>query len=203
MIPTNPDAAAGLAIIVLAAGFSTRLGRPKALVRVRGTSLLRRTLKLASRLRAGRIIVVVPRNAARYRREARGIDAQFVINRERAQGLSSSVRRGIAAARFTRAALLMPVDLARLNLRDLRRLVAHWLPLARRCVARRVGQGGAAPLILPRRLYPEARKTSGDAGLRQLVRQLPAAGVVLIDLPSAGFDVDTADDLKTARRGRR
>jgi molybdenum cofactor cytidylyltransferase len=196
----NANPAPGLGIIVLAAGFSSRLGQPKTLARVHGASLLKRTLQLAAGLGGGRIIVVVPRNASRYRLEARGIKAEFVINLQRAQGLSSSVRRGIAAARYTRAVLLMPVDLAHLEAREMRRLVSRWRDAPRRLVARRIGQSGAAPLILPRWLYPKALGISGDTGLRELVRQLPAERLVLVDLPSAAFDVDTSADLEIARR---
>src|SRR5882724_6812007 len=106
----NVASLARLQIIVLAAGFSLRLGQPKALARVRGVSLLRSSLKLAATLNCGRIIAVVARNGARYRAQARGIDVTFVANLRRIQGLSSSVRRGIAAARYSSAVLLMPVD---------------------------------------------------------------------------------------------
>ncbi|HEY2676963.1 MAG TPA: nucleotidyltransferase family protein [Steroidobacteraceae bacterium] len=196
----NANPAPGLGIIVLAAGFSLRLGQPKALASVRGASLLKRMLELAAGLRATRIIVVVPRNASRYRLEASGIKAEFVVNLQRAQGLSSSVRRGVAAARYSRAVLLIPADLARLKAREMRRLISRWRAAPRRLVARRIGQSGGAPLILPRWLFPKALGISGDAGLRELVRQLPIASLVLVDLPSAAFDVDTTVDLKIARR---
>src|ERR1035438_3383184 len=50
-----------LRIIVLAAGFSTRLGRPKALARVHGVTLLRKTLGLlAPFATSSKIIVVIP-----------------------------------------------------------------------------------------------------------------------------------------------
>jgi len=56
-----------LPVIILAAGFSSRLGRPKALARVRSLSLLRRTLTLAAQLTPAQIVVVVPPRAARFR----------------------------------------------------------------------------------------------------------------------------------------
>src|SRR5450755_867442 len=105
-----------LQIIVLAAGFSSRLGLPKALARVRGVSLLRRTLQLAATLKCAKIIAIVPRNATRYRAQAGGVNATFIANLQRDRGLSSSVRLGIAKARYSPAVLLMPVDLA--NLKD-------------------------------------------------------------------------------------
>jgi molybdenum cofactor cytidylyltransferase len=189
-----------LQIIVLAAGFSSRLGRPKALARVQGVSLLRRTLELADTLGCAKIIAVVARHSARYRAQARGIDVTFVTNSRRNQGLSSSVRRGIAVARYAPAVLLLPVDLGHLKSRELARLIRRWRAAPRGVIARRIGRIGVAPLILPRRLYPRAQRITGDVGLRDLIAQLPAAGRVLVDMPSAASDIDTPQDLEAARR---
>ncbi|HXA35464.1 MAG TPA: nucleotidyltransferase family protein [Steroidobacteraceae bacterium] len=190
--------------VVLAAGFSSRLGRPKALARVRSLTLLRRTLAVVARLSPAKIIVVLPPQAVRYRIEARGLKVAFVANSNRAAGLSSSVHRGIAQARYSTALLLLPVDLAGLKRRDLARLISRWRS-ARRCViARRIdlpnGRSQAAiPLILPRWLYPRALAVTGDIGLRELVNGLPSRQRVLLELPSAALDVDTPQDLRTAR----
>lgn len=196
----NPVYSRKLQIIVLAAGFSSRLGRPKPLVRVHGISLLRRTLNVASFLGAQRIIVVVPRNAARYRVEARGIRVLWAVNLRPTQGLSSSVRRGIAEARYSSAVLLMPADLIRLRGRELLRLVRHWQSAPRRLIARRIDLAGAIPLIMPRWLYRRAFTLVGDVGLRELVGQLAADRRVLVNVPSAAWDIDTPADLARARR---
>ena len=196
--------------LVLAAGFSSRLGHPKPLARVRAFSLLRRTLNLVARFAPAKIVVVIPRQAARYRNEARGLEARglkivFAANPRRADGLSSSVRRGIALARYSPALLLLPVDLAALQPRDVARLISRWRA-ARRCViARRIARQegtprGGVPLILPRWLYPRALEVTGDIGLRDLVSGLPATQRVLLSLPSAALDVDTPQDLRAARR---
>jgi molybdenum cofactor cytidylyltransferase len=189
-----------LQIVVLAAGFSSRFGQPKALARLHGISLLHRTLKVASSLGADRIIVVVPRNAVRYRIEARGMKVCWAVNARRAQGLSSSVRRGIAAARYASAVLLLPVDLIHLKSRDLFRLVRRWQSAPRRLVARGINFSGATPAVLPRWLYSRASSLSGDVGLREFIGQLPADSRTLVDMPSAAADVDTLQDLKDARR---
>ena len=189
-----------LQIIVLAAGFSSRLGLPKPLARVHGVSLLRRTLEVASGIAPDRIIVVLPRNAVRYRIEARGVKVRWAVNAARARGLSSSVRRGIGAARYASCILLLPVDLIHLTRRDLFRLVQRWHSAPRSVVARRIHLAGATPVILPRWLYARASALTGDVGLRDLIGQLPADRRVLVELPSAGWDVDTPQDLRDARR---
>jgi molybdenum cofactor cytidylyltransferase len=189
-----------LRIVVLAAGLSTRLGTPKTLARVRGMSLIRRTVRLLTPLAASRIIVVIPRRAVRIQAELRGQWVTFVINRERASGLSTSVRRGLTAARPNAAVMLLPVDLIHLTARDLNRMIARFRGARRRVIARRLGEQGGAPLILPRWLQERALTISGDRGLKELVNHLPPAHVALMDLPTAEWDVDTPQDLRRARR---
>jgi CTP:molybdopterin cytidylyltransferase MocA len=96
--------------------------------------------------------------------------------------------------------LLLPLDLATLKRRDVERLVLRWRGSRRRVVARRADNRGVTPLILPRRFYARALGISGDRGLRDLLRQLPEEDIVLMNLPSAAFDVDTPHDLEHARR---
>jgi molybdenum cofactor cytidylyltransferase len=176
------------------------------MARVGAASLLRRTIALASGLTPAEVLIVVPRRSSRYRIEARGFKVIFAANPHRADGLSSSVRRGLRKARFSAAALLLPVDLAALRRRDMLRLISRWRG-RRRCVIARRLQGaddtarGGVPLILPRWLYSRAQGVTGDIGLRGLVSGLPPSERVLLPLASAALDVDTPQDLRAARRG--
>lgn len=190
-------------MIVLAAGFSARMGKPKALERVRGVSLILRTLRVLAPLATAPIIVVVPPRAARLRAELRGQPLVLVSNPLRSDGLSSSVRRGLRRARYEAAVLLLPMDLSYLERRDIARLIARWRGARRRVAARRSGTEAAAPLILPRRLRRSALGVTGDMGLKTLVRDLPQRDVVLVSLNSAAYDVDTPRDLERARRHAR
>lgn len=190
-----------LRIVVLAAGFSTRLGQPKALARIHGHSVLHRTIRILLPFRAAsRIIVVIPPRAVQYRLGSLRHSAAFVSNAERATGLASSVRLGVGRARHSAGILLLPVDLVDLQPRDIARLIARWRGARRRVIARRVDARAGAPLILPRWLYANALGIAGDTGLRDLVRGLPRHAVSLTDLPSAAPDVDTPRDLERARR---
>lgn len=210
-----------LRIVVLAAGYSRRLGMPKALARVRGRTLLRRTLDVvATQAKPIDICVVIPPAAARYRAECRGRARSIVVNPHRGLGLSSSVRLGLARVRCCAGALMLPVDLVELTPADLGRLIACWRRTRRRVVARgivdathepgvsaapgasRVRCAAGAPLILPHWLYAHARELSGDQGLGQWVRRLPSDIVSLVAMPSATVDVDTREHLDRARRRR-
>jgi len=205
LIKPGAGVASRLQIAILVAGFSSRLGRPKALARIHGVSLLRRTLAVVGRVTTARVIVVVPPRYVRYRTEARGSNVLFSVNPARAGGLSTSVHCSISRARYASGLLLLPVDLATLQRRDLDRLVSRWRGTPRRVSARRIEPHGASPqggvpLILPRRLFARAREVTGDIGLRELVNRLPPGQRPLVDLPSAAFDIDTPEDLNAARR---
>jgi molybdenum cofactor cytidylyltransferase len=193
-----------LTVVILAAGFSTRLGSPKALVRVRGESLLRRTARLAAALQPRTLVIVAPPRAPRYRRELRGLAVQLVVNRARASGLASSVCAGMHSARGSGGVLFLPVDLAKLQLGELVHLVERWCAAPRRAVARRIAgtSRGGIPLLLPKSLHGAARLATGDVGLRDVLGRLPQSAFVLLDLPSAGDDVDTPADLACVRRVR-
>jgi molybdenum cofactor cytidylyltransferase len=196
-------------IVILAAGHSRRLGNPKALARVHGVSLLRRTARLLSPWTRAAMVVIVPPKCGRYLRELRGFPVRVRRNPRRGEGLAASVRLGVASARYAPAALFVPVDLAALSRRDIARLIARWRAGRRRLVARRIdaaapGSGGDAaggtPLILPKRFYTAALALRGDTGLRAVVAAVGAPDRVLIAVPSAAADVDTPEDLARARR---
>jgi molybdenum cofactor cytidylyltransferase len=203
MISTNSKVPPVPRVVVLAAGFSARMGKPKALTRVRGVSLIARTLRVLAPFATAPIIVVAPPRAARLRAELRGQRLLVVANPLRSDGLSSSVRRGLRQGRYEAAVLLVPMDLSSLERRDIARLIARWRGARRRVAARRIGAEAAAPLILPRRFYPRALGIAGDVGLKTLVRYLPPGDVALVSLASAAFDVDTPRDLERARRHTR
>jgi molybdenum cofactor cytidylyltransferase len=187
-------------VLVLAAGFSRRLGKPKALARVHGISLIRRTVRLLAAFSVRQIIVVIPPRSARYRAELRGLNVTFAENLQRADGLSSSVRLGISRGRYSSALLVVPVDLMNLRRRDIARLISRWRASRRRVVAKGFADHAGTPLIVPRWLYGPALRIAGDLGLRELVRRLPADQLVRVSLPSAARDIDTPLDLRNARR---
>lgn len=216
----NASPLSQLRIVVLAAGYSRRLGTPKALARMHGASLLRRTALMLTKLVRSQLIVIVPPRAARLRVELRRIPAVLCANSRRSEGLASSVRLGLFRAKFSAGVLIVPVDLAALERRDLRRLIARWQAARRRVAARRIGTldgihgdargdargrmrgdtRGGTPVILPKGLFAAAAGSKGEIGLRDMIARLAPEQRILIDLPSAAFDVDTAEDLTRARR---
>jgi molybdenum cofactor cytidylyltransferase len=190
---------ARLACVLLAAGGSSRLGRPKQLVR-RGRRPLLTHAVLEAREALGPdalIVVVLGADALRLRALLRRTapDVGIALNARWQSGLASSLQKGIGALPIgTDAALVLLVDQPDVTAAALRRLLAAWrsrpaVPAAAR-YARRVG----VPAILPRRSWREVRALEGDVGARALLRG--RGSVTLVAMPEAAFDVDTLDDVK-------
>jgi molybdenum cofactor cytidylyltransferase len=199
MIATNPGSPPLPAIVVLAAGFSTRLGRPKAMARIHGRSLLQRTARVLAAFPRHRVFVVIPPRSA-LRRAARQVGWTCIENPARASGLSRSVACGIDRCICFPAVLLLPVDLASLKSVDLQRLLGRWAGHRRAVIARNQAGRPAIPLILPRRLYGLRLQVRGDVGLQPLLASRADGVVHRVRMASAANDIDTTADLGAARR---
>lgn len=179
--------------IILAAGASTRLGRPKQLERLRGERLLERAVRLA--VGAGLTPTVVLGCAAELiERECALPRGCVLLNPDWRSGMASSVRAGLAALPpDVPGALLMTCDQPGVTAMHLRQLVAQGL--ANRCVVGSAYAGKrGVPAWFPAEVFPRMMQLVGDTGARELLGTGTA-----IDLEGGELDVDTEEALARAR----
>ncbi len=186
-----------LACIVLAAGGSRRLGRPKQLVRHRQRALLLRAVDAAEAVVPGRVVVVLGADAPRLKAMLRRnrCTVATVTNSRWRQGLAGSLRAGLAAAPSSaRAVLVTLCDQPVVNAAVLRRLVDAWRCRPNIAAAARYARGIGVPAILPSKLWRQLRDLEGDVGARAILGAL--SKVSAVDMPEAELDIDTAHDLE-------
>jgi len=197
--PVRP-LSARVAAVVLAAGASRRLGRPKVLLDLGGRTLLARAV--APHLEAGLdpVVVVLGHGASEVRAAAAlPVDGRLriVVNDGWEEGMASSIRAGVAAVGDADAVLIALGDQPELTAGRVRAVVEAWD--GRAPVVAPEGEGRPAhPILFARALFPELQALRGDTGARAVVERHQEAAIRL-SLPQLR-DVDTAEDYRALRQ---
>src|ERR1700761_2047352 len=120
----------GPGLIILAAGASKRMGRPKQLLPWRGQTLLRHACETALATSLRPIVVVLGCEGEACERELAGRGVRHVLNSEWSNGMSTSVASGISALERCEpqasGALLMLVDQPDLTFSFLESILDRW-----------------------------------------------------------------------------
>jgi molybdenum cofactor cytidylyltransferase len=183
--------------VVLAAGESARLGRPKQLVEIEGESLVRRSVRAAMEAGFAPVYVVLGAVAEEVRRELAGTDAVFVENAEWREGMGSSLRRGVGEAAAQRPAhlLVMVCDQPAVTSDLLRRMRQQHLAADAPVTAAEYAGVLGVPAIFSRALFADLLAVTGDRGARGVIGRYSAqAGRVAFE--AGAWDVDSPDDLR-------
>lgn len=177
--------------VVLAAGPSNRLGRPKQLVQVRGEPLVRRTTWRLLESSCDRVAVVLGAFRDRVERALDGLPVARVVNDAWSEGMASSIRAGLRWARGcgAEAVLLSVCDQARLTAGHLDCLLRVWRTRRTTVASRYEGVLGT-PAVFDGSVFGALSKLEGGRGAHALLE-----GALAVDWPDGAVDVDTAADL--------
>jgi molybdenum cofactor cytidylyltransferase len=199
--PKPAKSALKVDVVLLAAGRSSRMGGPnKLLALFDGKPLVRRTAERALGSKASDTIVVTGHQRERVRAVLSGLDVTFADNPDFAEGLSSSLKAGIAQVSGDVAgAMIVLGDMPGVSSADLDRLIDAFRKSEGRSVVRASHQGRRGnPVLLPRSLFPAIAHLEGDTGARHLV-EAERLDVVDVEIGNAAsIDVDTREALESA-----
>ncbi|MEZ5788271.1 MAG: molybdopterin-binding/glycosyltransferase family 2 protein [Xanthobacteraceae bacterium] len=192
-----------IAALVLAAGRSSRMGGPnKLLAEVGGRPLVRIAVEEALASAARPVIVVTGHQRERVEAALAGLAVTFAHNPDFAEGLSASLKTGIAAVPPSAdAAIICLGDMPQVDAPLIDRLLAAFDPergilIVVPTIAGRRGN----PVVLSRRFFAELTAITGDVGARGLVAAHPEAVAEVAVTDDAAFtDVDTPEALDAVR----
>lgn len=183
--------------IVLAAGASTRMGRPKQLLRFRGRTLLRSAALAALEGGCRPVVVVTGAHAELSRGELRGLGVREAFNADWETGMASSVRAGLSALleedAGAGAVVLLLCDQPFVTGGVVASLVNAHRATGRAAVASRYGGGFGVPALFARTLFAELSRLEGAAGAKQVITR-HASDAHFLDFPAGETDVDTPED---------
>ncbi|HUC61593.1 MAG TPA: molybdopterin-binding/glycosyltransferase family 2 protein [Alphaproteobacteria bacterium] len=201
--PAAMPRAPKIAALLLAAGLSRRMGKAnKLLAEIDGAPMVARAADAILASKASPVLVVTGHEAERVRAALAGRALGFVHNPDYAQGLASSLKRGLASLPGdVDGALICLGDMPRIAPAGIDRLIAAFNPVEGRaiCVPTYRGKRGN-PVLLAKRYFSEMQRLSGDTGARPLLGQHhDMVAEVEMDDDGVLIDVDSPDKLVKLR----
>lgn len=191
-----------IAAIVLAAGKSTRMGQNKMLADFRGKPLIRVTVESVLKSAASPVLVVTGNQAEEVRASLYGLEVAIADNPDYAQGLSTSLRAGLAALPDAVAGAVVCLgDMPLVEPAVIDRLIAAFNPAEGRliCVPAHDGKIGN-PILWGREFFAEMSTLGGDRGARSLLDEHGDQVVeIAVSNDSVLTDIDTPDVLERLR----
>ena len=186
------------AVVVLAAGGSIRLGRPKQLLTREGETLVHRAVRLALATSPAQVLVVLGANAEAIAARIADLGCDIVANRDWQSGLAGSLH--LAAAHLdptVQHVLVLVCDQPALDQAHLDALLGGARTVGSGCAATVHGDALGVPAVVPRHWF-DAVDAVGDRGFGVRLRQ-QGDGIHRLDAPEFGADIDNPEDLTTAR----
>lgn len=192
--------------IILAAGESTRFGRPKQLMRLKDKCLIEWVLDAAINSKLSRVVLVV---GCAHQKVLQALPEKLQhsklsieINPEYKKGQSHSLRVGLSKVKDDFPAVMFLLgDQPMLSAATINILLERfWADDKDICVPIYRGKR-KTPVIFSRRFYTRLMRIKGDMGARQLIDDNPDRTLAVeMNNPICFFDIDTQQDFESLKK---
>lgn len=180
--------------VILAAGGSSRFGKPKQLLLWKGQPLIRHVVVAALKAGLSPVIVVVGSSSEEVGSAISDLPVRIVNNGDWRAGMSSSIRAGVAALpKEIGGAIFLPADQPQVSHVLIKSLVeAHQAKLGPITAPQINGQRGN-PVLFDFKTFPSLLSLKEDMGGRALFSFFPVQWVTWHD-PGQLMDIDTPEE---------
>lgn len=193
-----------IGVVLLAAGASRRLGRPKQLLDFNGRPLLQHAIDVVNSLEVNKRLLILGSNAKQIQQAIDPGFMEIIRNDQWEEGMASSIRLGLSVLlernQNTQHALFLLSDQPYLSTEVLQQLVAGQARDKRSITACRYQDELGVPMILSHHFFNELQQLQGDHGAKKLVMQ--HQGVVhQVPFEKGAIDIDTDEDYRMLMGG--
>ena len=183
--------------VILAAGESSRFGRPKQLVQFRGKSLVRRVVDAAKDANCSAIVVVLGSKREQIERELKETAAIVAENEDWRRGIGSSIRVGVESAvnqvPDIEAIVLLTCDQPFLKTDTIERLIAMYEKTKKAIVASSYSETLGVPALFDRSCFQELLALDDETGAKTIILSNRERVAELLFLEGK-IDIDTVAD---------
>ena len=196
MSETTPSKSA---LILLAAGNSTRMGHPKQLLNFRGRPMVRHAAEIAQSAGCDPVVVVLGAQEDEIRPALAGLNVEIVVNARWPEGMGTSIQAGVGTLADWNigGAILALSDQPFISAAFLRSLIEKHRETGRPIVAAQYSGTAGVPVYFARAAFPWLIALKPDQGCKGVILGR-GAEAVLIDCPEAAMDIDTPEDYARA-----
>jgi molybdenum cofactor cytidylyltransferase len=191
------------AAVILAAGQSSRLGRPKQLLKYQNKTLLQRAIDAAKQSSVQSIVVVLGSNADIILNETDTSEIHVVINDDWQTGMASTIRSGIQSLQKLNsnadAAILMVCDQPFVTPQLLDNLIKIHAETGMPIIASEYDATIGTPALFHKQLFAELMILKGDSGAKKIMMR-NGDFLATISFPKGSIDIDTIDDYEALRK---
>jgi molybdenum cofactor cytidylyltransferase len=186
-----------IAAVVLSAGESSRMGRPKALLPIEGETFIGRIVGALKRTQAGKIVVVLGHNADQLAAAIRPLGVEFLVNPDYKLGQLSSLQvavRSLQSQLDCEGMLLHLVDHPYIDSTLVDRIIERFHETQKDIVVPRCHGKRGHPVLFSRRLFAELLAAPMDQGAKAVVNA-HANETLEIETEEEGIalDIDTPE----------
>jgi molybdenum cofactor cytidylyltransferase len=182
---------------VLAAGASTRLGKPKQLLLYKGKTLLQHSADTAVKATIGPVVIVAGYDAGLIAQQVNDRPVTIVTNEYWQSGMASSILCGLQFLLSTHpetdGVIIMMSDQPFVTAALLHDLLNTQQQTAKPMVACSYNSAIGVPALFYKTIFPQLLHLSGDAGARKILQQ-QMPDVAAISFAKGDIDIDTPED---------
>jgi molybdenum cofactor cytidylyltransferase len=182
--------------IILAAGESRRMGRPKLILPFGEKTMIENVVDNAIQSKADEVLVVLGSDAEKIAEKIRDYPVKTTVNPEFRQGMLSSIQWGFESLpEDTRAALVMLGDQPLIPGSVIDKIVDAYRQTGKGIVLPVYNKRRGHPILIDMKYRDEVKRISPDTGLRALVHNHAEDILeVEVDAPGVLRDIDTVED---------
>ena len=185
-------------IVILAAGQSKRLGRPKQLLTYEGKNLLQKVVDLSSNLQLKRKVLVLGAFEEQITKAIHTHDVELIVNKNWLEGMSSSIQVGVQELTKDDAIeniLFLLSDQPFLTDEILEKLISMHIISQSPITACQYKDQVGVPVIFSKPFFSELMTLSGEQGAKKIVKR-HLDQVQVVDFEKGYFDIDTEENYK-------
>jgi molybdenum cofactor cytidylyltransferase len=185
------------AIIILAAGSSSRMGQSKQLLEIDNTSLLRKTVLSALACGVKNNYVVLGANAEAHKTTIADLPIQILINNEWNNGMGSSLKKGLSTATTVSptlaGAMILVCDQPMLTSQHLNNILEKHIASEKGIVASAYKETSGVPAFFSNAFFEKLNALDDQHGAKKIIEEYPEA-VQSVDFPGGEIDLDKIED---------